>query len=214
MKYLLTVFLCLLSFYSYSQTSDSLLYIRCRNFQTISDSSLTISILSKTEVKIWKDTTTTNTLFIEPKEEGNIKIALTNSENDTVQIMNYKAVYLPLPVIELREGNNKVTTISKKSSSITSHSIPNYENIDTTMIRRKEDLRYRTVDYSVSLKRNGIEIDSATVQGLFLNVKDLMKNAKKGDTIIFKISRVQRLNYKTTIESISLNVEFEYPVLE
>ena len=82
------------------------------------------------------------------------------------------------------------------------------------MIRRKEDLRYRTVDYSVSLKRNGIEIDSATVQGLFLNVKDLMKNAKKGDTIIFKISRVQRLNYKTTIESISLNVEFEYPVLE
>ncbi|WP_375561174.1 GldM family protein [Bernardetia sp. OM2101] len=127
--------------------------------------------------------------------------------------MNYKAVFLPLPVIELREGNNKVITISKKSRGISSNSIPNYANIDTTTVKI-QDLRYRTVDYVAVLKRNSVEIDSATTKGPMVNIGNLMKVAKKGDTIIFKISRAQRMNYENKIEDIPLNVEFEYPVLE
>ena len=73
MKYSITIFFCSLIFSSYSQTSDSLLYIRCRNSQTISDSSLTINVISKNNVKkVQKGNVCKNRLaiYIDVKEEG------------------------------------------------------------------------------------------------------------------------------------------------
>lgn len=222
MKYILTFFLSVFSFLGYSQNSDSLLYVRCRNFQSISDSSLTVTILSKTEVKIWKDTTHKNTLFIEPKEEGNIKIALTNSENDTVQIMNYKAVLLPLPKIKLSEYMNRQKPFSislKKGGQIVIiDAIPTNKKKVIYTIDKMSDLRYSAVNsYTAYLKRGEKEIDSVSSKKLGyyfqLNTTPLMKKAKKGDTILFKVLGVKRMNYEEEIKDIPLNIEFEYPIL-
>ncbi|WP_338764192.1 hypothetical protein WAF17_21220 [Bernardetia sp. ABR2-2B] len=180
MKYLFTIFLSLLSFLSYSQQNDSLLYVRCRNFQTISDSSLSITVLSKTEVKIWKDTTHKNTLFIEPKEEGIIKLALTNSENDTVQVMNYKAVLLPSPTIELRENgknNSKKISVhlSRKNNTIIAQSNPPYNNKIAFLIGKEPDLWYRANNFSAYLEREGKKIDSVLSENSRLEIGSLIE---------------------------------------
>jgi hypothetical protein len=220
MKYLLTIFLSVFSLLAYSQNSDSLLYINCRNFQVISDSSLTINILSKTELKVWKDTTQKNTIFLDPKEEGIIKIALTNAENDTVQIMNYKAVLLPLPTIKLKEEDGRESfSISsfEESQRIKIYGIanmPNWSELIDNPPYIKKDLRYRVNNFSAYLEHEGKKIDSVFSDSPIIEIKSIMKNAKTGDKIIFRILNVQRMNYEEIRQNIPLNVEFEYPILD
>ena len=138
--------------------------------------------------------------------------------------MNYKAVFLSIP-IKLSESEKRQETffisLRKGGQIIVVDAIPpNSSEVLFVISDKMQDLRYRVNDYRVYLRREGQKIDSVFSEinklgfTFQLDTTPLMKKAEKGDTIIFRILNVQRINYENEIEDIPSNVELEYPVLE
>jgi gliding motility-associated protein GldM len=133
--------------------------------------------------------------------KANVTLSVSSGGNKLDDIP-FKVRRIPLPSIELRNGNKKINEKQgEKASTVRSLKIKAVPDQSFAEFLPK-DARYRITKWEVTLARGSRPVGTRKVTSESLNVSDLASQARPGDRFVVVVKEVQRMNFRGQTETV------------